>query len=198
MTSDSIRIGWRTNVSARIDLSRPSFRNLLAERISAGVTEAALAAEFKDVNWDQLAKEGDVERGRALFGRDGVGCVKCHAVVPGQTGNGAPSLIDAATKHSPTHLGESIIFPSKVVDPAYRTVRIECLNGKTLTGLVVRQDAHDVILLLPDARQAIVAKKDIEEIRTSTTSPMPSGLVRTRQELADLLAYLRQVDRLPP
>jgi putative heme-binding domain-containing protein len=147
-------------------------------------------ADLRGVDWTRLAQQGNAVSGQRLFGRDGLGCVKCHAIVHGQSGNGAPSLIGAADRFTPAYLAESILYPSKVVNPAYKSSLVERTNGTVIVGLIVQQDATSITLLLPDANRLQIPRADIEAVRSDEKSPMPSGLVKSRQELADLLAYL--------
>jgi hypothetical protein len=43
---------------------------------------------------------------------------------------------------------------------------------------------------LPDATRRTLIASDVEQRRIQNTSPMPSGLVKTPDELRDLLAFL--------
>jgi hypothetical protein len=59
-----------------------------------------------------------------------------------------------------------------------------------LTGLVVAEDGTEVVLLLSDATRWAVPRGEIEVRRVLEVSPMPAGVVRTPEDLRDLLAYL--------
>ena len=185
----AVAIAWRAAVAAVASAPPPRFVDRLAARVAAGAG-GDLPAGLGGADWDRLAKDGDPEAGRRLFGRDGVGCVRCHAIVAGQAGDAAPNLAGAGKKFTPAFLAESILTPSKVVDPLYKASRVVRADGTVLTGLVVERPAGGLTLLLPNAARVVVAKDDVEDVRLIDTSPMPAGLVRTRQELADLLAYL--------
>jgi putative heme-binding domain-containing protein len=164
----------------------------LAQRLqTAGQGDGTkVPAEFLSVDWANAATRGDAERGRRLFGADALGCVKCHGVLPNQKGAGAPSLADAAKRFTTSHLIESILAPSKQVAPVFGTTAIVTVDGKTLSGLVIEENDRQLVLLLPTAARQEVAKSQIEDRKLQNASPMPSGLVKTPAELADLLAYL--------
>jgi putative heme-binding domain-containing protein len=164
----------------------------LAERLQSASQEDGtnVPAEFLSVDWANAPMQGDAERGRRLFGADALGCVKCHAVLPNQKGGGAPSLADGAKRFTASHLIESILAPSKQVAPVFGTTSIVTADGKTLSGLVVEESDRHLVLLLPNAARQEVAKSQIEDRKLQNVSPMPSGLVKTPAELADLLAYL--------
>jgi hypothetical protein len=63
-------------------------------------------------------------------------------------------------------------------------------DGKTLSGLVLSETSQKIDLLLPDATRRTLAASDVEQRRIQNTSPMPAGLVKTPDELRDLLAFL--------
>jgi putative heme-binding domain-containing protein len=178
----------------RVDAVLPEKLGLatLAERLrEAGQSDGAtIAPEFLAVDWNTARAQGDVERGRKLFGADALGCVKCHAVLENQPGGGAPSLAGAAKRFTVGHLVESILAPSKQVAPVFGTTTVVTADGQSMSGLVVEESEHSLTLLLPTAVRQEIAKSDIEARRLHSASPMPSGLVKTPAELADLLAYL--------
>ena len=90
------------------------------------------------------------------------------------------------------------MLPSKQVADAFRSSTLTLTDGRVLTGLVVSETADGLELLQPDATRKPVLKKDIEERKLSSQSPMPAGLVKTPEELKDLLAYLLSDNPAPP
>ncbi len=162
----------------------------LAERLKNADPGDRVPPEFLNVDWSTAANTGDPNRGRKLFGADALGCVKCHAVLEHQQGGGAPSLAGAAKRFTSAHLVESILTPSKQVAPIFGTTTVVTDAGQSLSGLLVEEDDTRIVLLLPTAVRQEVLKRDIEARRLHSASPMPSGLVKTPAELADLLAYL--------
>ncbi|HEX3868947.1 MAG TPA: c-type cytochrome, partial [Pirellulales bacterium] len=92
----------------------------LAERLAASSSGTySVPAEFLQVDWTKAAKEGDADRGRALF--ETIGCAKCHAVSNDAQGTGGPSLADAAKRFTISHLVESILTPNKLISPVFRS-----------------------------------------------------------------------------
>ena len=165
----------------------------LREAAAAGKSES-VAPEFLTVDWRQA--KGDSAKGRKLFGS--LGCVKCHAITADQKGGGAPSLSEAGKRFTVPYLVESVLLPSKQVAEAFRSTTLTMTDGRVLHGLVVNETADALELLQPDATRPAVAKKDIEERKLSNLSPMPAGLVKTPEELKDLLAYLLSDNPAPP
>ena len=89
-------------------------------------------------------------------------------------------------------------MPSKQVADAFRATTLTLTDGRVLTGLVVNETADALELLQPDATRKTVMKKEIEARKLSDQSPMPAGLVKTPDELKDLLAYLLSDNPAPP
>jgi putative heme-binding domain-containing protein len=169
----------------------------LARRLKeAGTGPQGVPAAFLALDWQSEARKGNREQGRKLFGS--LGCVKCHAITADQSGAGAPSLAEAGKRFTIPHLVESILLPSNQVAEPFRATLITTRKGLTLTGLVVTETADEIELLLPDTTRKAIAKKDIEDRQLTKASPMPGGLVKTPEELRDLLAYLLSENPLPP
>lgn len=185
---DRLKISWQAKTPTEASAPKPQFRDLLSQRLTTASSQVANDLASSDP--DALLKTGNAERGRQLFSRLGLGCVRCHAIVPGQSGSGAPSLVGVKKKYSARHLADSILFPDKDVEPAYRTTTIVRSNGTLMSGLVVQQGVAGVTLLMADGQRVEIPRETIEEQYQSSKSPMPSGLVQSKTELADLLAYL--------
>ncbi|OAI53672.1 hypothetical protein AYO47_04215 [Planctomyces sp. SCGC AG-212-M04] len=143
---------------------------------------------------NQPAK-GNAERGAVLF-REAL-CVRCHRA--GARGPAVgPDLTYVGNRFSRQDLLGSILTPSKVVAENYRGVNVTTTDGRVITGRVVTGgDYRSQVLKIatdPLRPSTIVEidKKEIEAVKESDVSPMPTGLVDgfTADEVLDLLAYL--------
>lgn len=163
----------------------------LADRLKASSGSGdAIPPEFLTIDWSKAVRQGDRERGRKLFSADGIGCVKCHAIAPGEAGGGAPSLADAGKRFTVSHLIESVLDPARQVAPVFQGTLVATIDGRVISGLVVNETADAIELLLPDATHSTIAKALIDDRRPMEGSPMPSGLVKSPDELRDLAAFL--------
>ena len=191
-----IAIHYRAPAGVTLVLSEKLDASQLAQRLKeAGGTEK-VAAEFLGVDWLAEAKSGDAVAGRKLFGT--LGCVKCHAITADQKAGGGPSLTDARKRFTVPFLVESILLPSKQIAEPFRATTLTTKQGQLVSGLIVNESAESLELLLSDATRRTLAKRDIDELAASPVSPMPAGIVRTRRELSDLLAYLLSENPTPP
>lgn len=136
--------------------------------------------------------KGDVRRGQAIFNSAKAACISCHAIGY-QGGKVGPDLTRISEVRSERDLLESIVYPSASFVRSYEPVIIATKGGEEQSG-VLRQDAPDGVLLATGPNTEVrIARSDIIEMRPGTVSVMPQGLDEqlSRQELADLLAFLK-------
>jgi putative heme-binding domain-containing protein len=139
-----------------------------------------------------LSLPGDAARGKQhFFDTASVSCKNCHRI--GQDGKEVgPDLTAIGKKYPPAELLESILEPSKRIDPKYVTYLVETKDGRVLTGLLVSKDDREVVLRDATNLLVHVPADDLEQLATQPNSLMPDLLFRdmTAQQVADLLAYL--------
>jgi putative heme-binding domain-containing protein len=187
----SLYVHYRTLRTVSATLPERIGNGALAQRLkAAGSGSAAVGPEFLSVDWADAVRRGNSERGRKLFSADGIGCAKCHAIDNTSAAVGGPSLAGAASRFTVPYLVESVLAPSRTVSPVFRATSFVLRDGKTLSGLVLSETSQKIDLLLPDATRRTLAASDVEQRKTQNTSPMPAGLVKTPDELRDLLAFL--------
>ena len=167
--------------------------NTLTERLkeaSARPGQTQIDPKFFETDWTKAVKQGDSERGRKLFSSNGLGCAKCHAVAADAAATGGPSLADAAKRFTVAHLVESVLLPNKTISPVFKATLLVTKDGKSYTGLVTSETGEKIEMILPDTNKLAIPTSEIEERSLQDISPMPQGLVKTPEELRDLLAYL--------
>jgi putative heme-binding domain-containing protein len=145
-----------------------------------------------------LALTGSALRGAALFaGAAGVQCRTCHRL-DGTPGVG-PDLRAVVGRRTREHLLESLVDPSRAIDPEWRTRVVETTAGRIVTGLVTGDDEHGITLRDATGREELVPRDQVESVSQSTTSLMPAGLLRdlSAEEAADLLAFLVSLGEPP-
>ena len=165
----------------------------LAERLKsqpAGSTQPAVDPRFVQYDWRDEIPKGDPVRGRKLFGAESLGCAKCHAATAKQAGGGGPSLTDAGRRFTLPYLVESVLAPSQVISPVFKSTLITTHQGKVFSGLVVSESSDQVQMLLPDTKRISIDQSEIDERKFVDVSAMPVGLVKTPEELRDVIAYL--------
>ena len=139
-----------------------------------------------------LGLEGDIARGKRLFFEtDGVQCKSCHKIQNVGRAVG-PKLDEIGKKYRPAQLLESILEPSKVIDPKFVTYLLETKQGLLHTGLLAKKDADEVVLRDAQDKLIRVPADEVEQLVGQRASLMPELLVRdlTAQQLSDLLAFM--------
>jgi uncharacterized repeat protein (TIGR03806 family) len=139
-----------------------------------------------------LAIEGDAERGRTLFFEvKGVQCKNCHRI--GDVGSKlGPELSAVGKKNDRAKLLESMLEPSKFIEPKYVVHLVETTAGKVHTGLLVKRTATEIVLRDAKDKPIRIPTGDVEQIVPQRQSLMPELLLRdmTAEQVADLLAFL--------
>jgi putative heme-binding domain-containing protein len=138
-----------------------------------------------------LARKGDAARGRELFFKSASLCVNCHKV--GGTGGAVgPDLSQIGKKYNRAQLLESILEPSKVIDPPYVAYLVETTDGKVLTGVVASKTPTEVVLRDAEAKEIRVPAAKVAKMQPQKKSLMPDLLLRdlTAEQAADLLEFL--------
>jgi putative heme-binding domain-containing protein len=139
-----------------------------------------------------LSRKGNVERGRELFFKSaGLQCVTCHRV--GGTGSTlGPDLSDIGKKSTRAQILESILDPSKTVEPKYVAYLVETNDGKIHTGLLAERNEREVVLRMAGDKEVRIPAGDVARIAPQRASLMPEQLLRdlTAEQAADLLEFL--------
>jgi cytochrome c oxidase cbb3-type subunit III len=142
------------------------------------------------------AAPGDAARGREIFEGKG-GCLDCHRVAGQGTAKG-PDLSDIGSTRNAAQLEKSVLDPNSNILPQERYVRAVTKDGKTVTGMRLNEDTHNVLLIDQNARLVALSKDDLKEYTLLKTSPMPSYQGKlSEQEVADVVSYLLSLKGLP-
>lgn len=184
--------------SVRADLLRPVLAKYPASVQSAGhALFASSSVEAPDqarrlATLLAAAGGGDVRRGQGVFNSPKAACYSCHAIgyMGGRLG---PDLTRIGQVRSEEDLLEAIVFPSASFARGYEPVTVRTRAGELRQG-VLRGDLPDEVLLATGERDEVrIPRRDIVDLQPGTVSLMPPGLDEqlTRQELADLLAFLK-------
>ena len=135
----------------------------------------------------------DFEVGKSVF--KAASCVACHQL----NGEGfvfGPDLSKLdADKSKPSHILESLLEPSKVIDEKFQSYTFLMDSGLAVTGLILKEtpdEVHVVVDPIVKPEPTVLKKDEIEERVKSDVSTMPKGLANklTREEILDLIGYV--------
>jgi uncharacterized repeat protein (TIGR03806 family) len=142
-----------------------------------------------------LALGGDVEAGRKIFFEaEGVRCRNCHQV----RGKGiplGPDLSEIGKQNTPAQLLESMLEPSKKIDPKYLLYVVETDTGRIYSGLLVEKTADTIVLKDEKNEMIRIAAGEVTLLAAQQKSLMPDLMLRdmTAREVADLTAFLHSL-----
>jgi len=118
-------------------------------------------------------------------------CVNCHCI--GGTGSKlGPDLSEVGKKHTRAQILESILEPSKSIDPKYVTYLMETTDGKVHTGLLAEKNEREVVLRTVGDQEIRVPVGRVSVLAPQRNSLMPELLLRdmTAEQAADLIEFL--------
>ena len=138
----------------------------------------------------------DLENGRRVF--QVAGCAQCHRI--GQQGEGfGPDLTSIGQRVDTNNLVRSIVEPSAQIAPSYRTFIFQLSSGEAIEGtrLDASADEYQILQRNGDGRSISLRRDQVESVKESNTSSMPSGLLDrfSASDVADLLAFLKSSKR---
>ncbi|MCA9215954.1 MAG: HEAT repeat domain-containing protein [Planctomycetales bacterium] len=169
---------------------------LLAERTPEAQYEWQVA-DFVDVVVPK--DETSVMRGMQAFMK--ARCNQCHSVA-GHGENIGADISQIGKKYQGSALLQHIIEPSREIAEQYRNYQITTVDGKVLSGMIVKQSPAEIELmpnLLTPTTTITIKRSDIESQVASRTSSMPTGLLNVldQEEVTALLAYLQHGYEVP-
>ena len=136
----------------------------------------------------------DAGMGRQVFSKI---CANCHRA-EGQGAKVGPDL-DGIGQRGLERLLEDVLLPSRNVDQAFRSTVIELKSGKTVSGLLAREEVARLILIDEQGREFAVESSEIAERRVLRISPMPANIAEQlpEGEFLHLVKYLLSLRTQP-
>ena len=110
-----------------------------------------------------------------------------------------PDLSAIGKKYSRAQILDSILDPSRSIDPNYVTYLAETKDGQVHTGLLARKTQTEVVLKNAGDKEIHIPAGKLAALMPQKTSLMPELLLRdlTAQQVADLLEFLANSKSAP-
>ncbi|HVT30477.1 MAG TPA: PVC-type heme-binding CxxCH protein, partial [Lacipirellulaceae bacterium] len=176
----------KTFIKGYIERRMPS---LVAQAFVKDLVNPDASPEMRAHAYEGLEKlHGSRHNGAHIFGRI---CATCHRI--GDVGyTFGPELTDVGKRLSRRDILESIVEPSKKVDPKYITTTVITNEGKANIGFISAKTKDSITLLLAGGKIVTIRRDDIDEMAESKLSSMPDNLASTLApaELLDIVEYL--------
>jgi putative membrane-bound dehydrogenase-like protein len=147
---------------------------------AAGAAEPSVA--------DVVRLTGNAQRGKDVSAR----CLLCHTI--GETGNEVgPALDGWGRGKSPDVVATAIVDPNAEIALGYGGTEIRTKDGRTIQGLLIKQDDPIMIRSMGGVTQIIPTNRvDVRRTVARTLMMSPSQMNLTAQDVADLVAFLRE------
>lgn len=203
-TKASASPGFVSETAARAGMrvAREGGRNevelVVALAAAAGLAndpQTLTASLVKDIA-SRAQQSGDPARGEAIYRRDTLGCVGCHAI-GGAGGKVGPDMTSIGASAPADYLVESLLMPNAKIKEGYHSVAVTTRDGSEFVGTLARENPTELVLRNAAGAEQVIAKNEISKREQSTQSIMPSGLVDplSEQEQLDLVAFLSQLGK---
>jgi putative heme-binding domain-containing protein len=129
----------------------------------------------------------DAALGQMVFEKH---CAACHQV--GGKGQRIGPQLDGIGVRGVERLLEDTLDPSRNVDQAFRTTVLNLKSGRTVTGLLLREEGETLVLADAAGKEVRVGRGEVEERLQSQLSPMPANFADQIPEadFRNLVAFL--------
>ena len=139
-----------------------------------------------------LDLKGNQDQGKMVFQQS---CALCHQI---RGTLGVTFGPDLGTVHSwpPAGIMANILDPNQSISDGYDLWAVELNNGESVQGIISTETPNALTLRNAGGQETTIARQDIKSLKALGMSAMPVGLENqiNEQQMADLLAYLRQVE----
>lgn len=130
----------------------------------------------------------DPAHGLAVFRRE---CASCHRL--DREGSAVGPDLSSIRSQPKEAILLHLLVPDHEIAQGYAAYTVATKDGRVLTGVVGSETPTSLTLRQPLGKEDTILRSDIDALSAGKSSLMPPGLEKTisRQEFADLLAYLK-------
>jgi putative heme-binding domain-containing protein len=170
----------------------------LSEAVKKTNSESLLAklnSTKKSDDWFEEFKValfgGNLWEGRNIFNNNSTAqCVRCHSTNAGVASTVGPNLSKIGSKLTREVLLEALIKPSNRLSPGFGQVSLTLKDGQEITGTLMSENEHELVLATSDAEPTKVALSRIAKRENMPSSMPPMGDILSKREIRDLVEYL--------
>jgi putative heme-binding domain-containing protein len=159
-----------------------------------------LIAKYKGMLRGPVDTPPDASLGRMLFNKN---CMECHTLY-GVGSKIGPDLTDRKfpdgrlKRSDPEFLVTNIVDPSAEIDKEYQPSIVTTASGVVYIG-IIKENSAKALKLQTASKLVVVPRADIDEIRESKISLMPTELLKSfdGHQVRSLVAYLSGRSQVP-
>lgn len=164
----------------------PEFKAALAEYEAATDKKDPLAAFH-------IAREGgNAESGKRIFYNSGAAnCIQCHKIGDRAGGEAGPKLDGIGKRQDASYILEAIVNPSAKLAAGYSAIALTMNDGSIVAGMLMKEtDTEVVVSDSTTKKETVCLKSDIKTIPPAMSTMPPMGLILSKAEIRDLVAFL--------
>ncbi|MEO5997491.1 MAG: PVC-type heme-binding CxxCH protein [Chitinophagaceae bacterium] len=181
---DPASLGWQRTaqlMSQQDDKLRNRARKMLAKG-----DEEQVNKEYQQA----LEMDGDSIKGKAVFMQN---CGRCHQV-RGQMGLSFGPDLGTVHNWLPKNIMANVLSPNLSIAAGFEMWEIKRKSGESVQGIIANETSSAITLKTAPGAESIINRQDIASLKSVNISAMPMGLQKqiNQQQMADLIAYLRQ------
>ncbi|NOX56635.1 MAG: c-type cytochrome, partial [Planctomycetes bacterium] len=137
-----------------------------------------------------LAEPRDPQHGKQVFEEQ---CSKCHKL-QGEGFEVGPDLSSVVNRADETLVGD-VLEPSQTITVGFQSYTVVTRDGRVFNGVLAAETATSITLRKEQGVDQVILRRDIDIMVASPVSMMPEEMEKqiSPKDLADLIAYLRQV-----
>jgi len=145
-----------------------------------------LIADYKRRLTPESLNKANLSRGRLLFSKQ---CASCHQLF--DAGHSIGPNLTGSQRNNLDYVLENLLDPSAVVGRDFQLTVVLTVQGRVVSGIVIREDGKTLTLQTPTDR-VIIPLADVEQRRRQTLSLMPDGMLQkmSDEQVRDLVGYL--------
>lgn len=138
-----------------------------------------------------LTLAADIDKGKVVFQNN---CSVCHQI-EGKAGTAYGPDLGTIRNRRPESILADILNPNFSIADGYDLWSIEMNTGETRQGLIASETPTALTLRYPGGQESVIARHDIQSLKSLGMSVMPTGLENTisKQDMANLLIFLKKV-----
>jgi quinoprotein glucose dehydrogenase len=135
---------------------------------------------------------GNADNGRKIFYNSGAAnCIQCHKIGERAGGEAGPKLDGMGTRHDAAYILESIVNPSAKLTPGYSPIAVTMNDGTIVAGMLMKETETEVVVSdITTKKETVCLKSDIKTIPPAMSTMPPMGLILSKAEIRDLVAFL--------
>jgi putative heme-binding domain-containing protein len=142
-----------------------------------------------------LNMNGNPVHGQAVFERV---CAQCHQM-KSEIGTAFGPDLSAIRNRSTAAIMTDILLPNQSIADGYEFWEVTLTDDSKEYGIIVAETVTSITLTHAGGDEKVIQRASIQSMEASEVSAMPPGLENqlNPQEMADLIAYLKQTKVYP-